>query len=92
MPKKLVNPFETLSNDSKDQVKEATKVLPKKLVNPFENNNEPKIIEKPKPLPGKIEPAKASWMRKNSSSDEEVKKPNDRPIPKKLDTSAFEAA
>jgi hypothetical protein len=31
-------------------------------------------------------------MRKNSSSDEESKKPIEKPVPKKLDPSAFLAA
>ncbi len=47
--------------------------------------------DKPKPLPKKMEPAKASWIRKNSSSDEETKKP-EKPIPKKIDPLAFTAA
>lgn len=61
-----------------------------------------------KPIPGKIQPPKfeatptktvvkpapqksVNWMRKNSDSDEE-KKPVPKPVPKKIDHGALEAA
>ena len=59
--------------------------MPKKLVNPFESAPVKEQPLKPAPVvPGKL----TTFIRKNSSDEE--KKPEPKPLPKKIDHSALE--